>query len=383
MTRPLRVLIVEDSEDDSLLMLRELRRGGFDPVSSARVSTADQLRAALAAQGWDVVLCDHNMPGFDSGQALRIVKALQVDLPFVIVSGSIGEDVAVRAMQAGAQDYLLKGNLARLVPAVERELRDTIERRERRRAEAALLAQAEELRIGHEIQQRLFPAAPPLLPGFEISGVSYPATATGGDYFDYVPMREGNVGVVIGDVSGHGIGPALLMADVRAFLRTLGLTSMDPGEMLTQANDLLLNDIGPDRFISLLLVRLSPRARVLRYVNAGHPAGYVLDGRGDVKSELPATAPALGLFHLPATPRAVPVPLEPGCLVLLLTDGVTEAVSPSGEEFGLGRALDVVRAHRGEPAAGAVAALCGAVRDFTAGEPPRDDVTAVIVKVKE
>lgn len=382
MGRALRVLVVEDSEEDTLLMLRELRRGGFEPASK-RVASAADLRGALEAGSWDLVLCDHNMPGFDSGQALRIVKETQSDLPFFIVSGSIGEDVAVNAMKAGAQDYLLKGNLARLVPAVERELRETIERRERRRAEATLLAQAEELRIGREIQQRLFPSVAPVLPGFEVAGASYPATATGGDYFDYVPMREGNVGVVIGDVSGHGIGPALLMADVRAYLRSLALNSLDIGEMLARANDLLLQDIGPDRFISLLLVRLCPHARVLRYVNAGHPDGFVLDNRGEVKAEMGATVPALGLFPLPQVPRSLPVALEPGYLVLLLTDGVTEAVSPRGEEFGLARALDVIGAHRHGSASRAVEALCGAVRDFTEGEPPRDDVTAVVIKVEE
>jgi PAS domain S-box-containing protein len=138
----LRVLIVEDSEDDRLLMLRELRRLD-DCVESLRVETAAQMQAALDRESWDLILSDYSLPAFNAPEALQLMQRNRLDLPFIIVSGTIGEETAVAAMKAGAHDYLSKSNLARLVPAIERELRDAEERRKRKQAEQALLESEE------------------------------------------------------------------------------------------------------------------------------------------------------------------------------------------------------------------------------------------------
>ena len=146
MSPPLRVLIVEDSEDDVLLLLRELRRGGYQPAHE-RVETPEGMEAALEKGMWDLVVSDHSMPHFNSSAALKMLREKGYpDLPFIIVSGRIGEDVAVEAMKAGAQDYIMKDNLARLTSAIERELREAEGRRERRRAEEALREAEEKYR---------------------------------------------------------------------------------------------------------------------------------------------------------------------------------------------------------------------------------------------
>ncbi len=137
MRSQLHVLIVEDVEDDLLLLLRELRRGGYE-LDYVRVDTAEDMQAALDRQLWDMVIADYSLPAFSAPAALDILQQRHLDLPFIIVSGTIGEEVAVAAMKAGAHDYIIKGNLARLVPAVERELRDATERQKRHRAELAL-----------------------------------------------------------------------------------------------------------------------------------------------------------------------------------------------------------------------------------------------------
>ena len=134
---PLRVLNIEDSEDDTALVVRELRRGSYEPTFE-RVDTAAAMKAALDKQTWDIVISDHNMPHFSSLAALALLKENGLDLPFIIVSGTIGEDIAVTAMKAGAHDYIMKDNLTRLNPAIERELREAEVRRERKRAEASL-----------------------------------------------------------------------------------------------------------------------------------------------------------------------------------------------------------------------------------------------------
>ena len=124
----IRVLIVEDSEDDALLVERELRRAGFKPAVR-RVETADGMAAALSESGWDVVIADYSLPEFSAPAALSMVKERGLDVPFIVVSGTVGEVTAVEMMRAGAQDYIMKDNMTRLAPAVERELRDAAERR--------------------------------------------------------------------------------------------------------------------------------------------------------------------------------------------------------------------------------------------------------------
>ncbi|MDP8973494.1 MAG: PAS domain S-box protein [Actinomycetota bacterium] len=144
--QPLRVLLVEDSADDALLLLRELKRGGYE-VFHERVDTAECMRAALEGQDWDVVVSDHAMPTFSAPAALELLRENGWrEVPFIIVSGHIGEEAAVKAMKAGAHDFIAKDSLARLVPAIERELRDAEERRERRRAQEALREAEEKYR---------------------------------------------------------------------------------------------------------------------------------------------------------------------------------------------------------------------------------------------
>lgn len=145
MNKPINVLIVDDSEDDARLMLRELRSGGFDP-HHRRVQTAAAMGTALAAERWDAVLSDFRMPGFTGMDALRIFRSTGIDIPFILVSGTIGEEVAVAAMKAGASDYLMKKSLIRLAPALTRELKEVQLRAAHRRDQVALVDSEERFR---------------------------------------------------------------------------------------------------------------------------------------------------------------------------------------------------------------------------------------------
>ncbi len=146
MVDALRVLVVEDSEDDALLITREISRGGYEPVFE-QVETAITMKDALAKGKWDIIISDYVMPGFSGLEALNLLNKSGLDLPFIIVSGNIGEDIAVEAMKDGAHDYILKGNLSRLVPAIERELREAETRRQRKMADDALQRAYEELEV--------------------------------------------------------------------------------------------------------------------------------------------------------------------------------------------------------------------------------------------
>src|SRR5712692_3763449 len=137
MTTSLRVLLIEDFEDDAALVIRELSRAGYD-VTATRVDTADALIAALEQDRWDIAIADYTMPRFSGIDALALLREYNADIPFLFVSGTIGEDAAVAAMRSGAHDYIMKGQLKRLVPAVERELREVGVRRARKTAEERL-----------------------------------------------------------------------------------------------------------------------------------------------------------------------------------------------------------------------------------------------------
>jgi two-component system cell cycle sensor histidine kinase/response regulator CckA len=183
MLTPLRVLIVEDAPDDADLMLRELRRGGYEP-SYRRLADVGEFIGALDSQEWDLILCDYTMPGFSGTQALALVRSRGLDVPFIFVSGTIGEETAVAAMRAGAQDYVVKGNLKRLVPAIERELREAEMRRDRARADAErrtaesrfreILAMAPDAIVAADADQRItiFNRAAETLFGYSAEEVS-------------------------------------------------------------------------------------------------------------------------------------------------------------------------------------------------------------------
>ena len=134
MLNELRLLLVEDSEDDAFLLLRELRQGGYDVIYE-RVETPAAMQAALEAKQWDLVISDYAMPHFSGDGALRLLRTKDLDIPFIFVSGTLGEETAVAALKVGAQDYVMKSNIKRLVSAIRRELRETEERRERRKLE--------------------------------------------------------------------------------------------------------------------------------------------------------------------------------------------------------------------------------------------------------
>src|SRR5215470_6858367 len=161
MAKPLKVLVVDDSERDTGMLLRELRRGGYE-LETTRVDTADAMRAELENQAWDLVLSDYSMPSFSAPAALAVLKDKGLDLPFIIISGTVGEETAVAAMRAGAHDFMPKNSLARLLPAIERELRDAATRAERKKMHEQLLMSERMASVGllaasvaHEINNPL------------------------------------------------------------------------------------------------------------------------------------------------------------------------------------------------------------------------------------
>jgi PAS domain S-box-containing protein len=264
-------------------------------------------------------------------------------------------------------------------PLVISVIRDIAERKraaeERRHREAQLVA-------AQRIQQHLLPDAPPSLPGFDVAGALFPVEFAAGDHFDFIPMDDGATGVVVGDVAGHGFASALLMASVRALLRSHAQNTTNVGRILDQTNSVLCQEIEADRFVTLLFARLDRHERTLSYSSAGHPTGHVIDASGQVKARLKSTALPLGVHSEADFPTAEPVSLDEGDVVLMMTDGVVEVPSPAEGLFGTDRALTVVRDNRHRPAREIIESLHRAIHDFAGDQKPTDDVTVVVVKVE-
>ncbi len=236
------------------------------------------------------------------------------------------------------------------------------------------------LNLAREVQKRFYKQHQSA-PGFDIAAAAFPALETGGDYFDFLPQPEGRLDVVIGDVSGHGFGAAIVMAETRAYLRSYSGLHLSVGTLLNRLNEVLSSDLEERHSVTMVLARLDPRGRTLEYVNAGNVSGYLLKRSGEVGHVLESTAPPLGMFadHDYASSRVID--LEPGDTIALLTDGITEAAREGDEEFGARRVVEFLRSHLGEPAGDIVRGLHDAARAFSGGLPQRDDIAAVICRV--
>ncbi|MCC6418750.1 MAG: SpoIIE family protein phosphatase [Gemmataceae bacterium] len=379
--REVRVLLIEDNRGDARLIqeyLAEVEGMKF------RLECVERFGAGLerlTRGGIDVVLLDLSLPDARGLETFVRLQRESPGVPVVVLTGFNDEVLAVKAVQEGAEDYLVKGYVNSNLLA--RSLRYAIERTRRRQAERTLRETHDQLHAARQIQQRLFPQAAPALPGMTLAGASFPAEATGGDYFDYIPMLDRRIGVVVSDVAGHGFGPALVMASTRAYLRGFAQTHDNVADILTLTNRVLTPDIGEDRFVTLFLARIDPVGRSLVFGNAGHPSGYVLNADGRVKHALDSMAIPLGVEPDFTFPCSEPIPLAVGDVVVLVTDGVIEARAPDDTPFGTGRVFDIVRVYRADPPAQIVYNLYHAVRAFAQNQPQLDDITTVVIKVGE
>jgi len=237
--------------------------------------------------------------------------------------------------------------------------------------------QDRELQVAREIQQSLLPAREPQLDGFEVAGESRPCFEVGGDAYDWIPLAGGRLALVVADVAGKGTPASLLMASAHAFVHALAGTAT-PAELVSRLNGFLFARTQASRFVTLFYAELDSRSGRLFYVNAGHVPPYRLATNGSV-SRLTEGGPALGL--LPEAAYAVgELALGRGDLVAIVTDGVSEAMSPDDVEFGDDRVCETLRQCSGAGAAAALASLVAAVNDWSGARGGSDDLTAVILK---
>jgi len=376
-----KVLFVEDNPIDARMIERSLARSAHANFEFRHVvDLASALDAMRNGDEFDAVLLDLMLPDSLGGvDTIRAIHEIHREIPIVVFTGMEDTELALAAVREGAQDYLVKEECD--AEKVVRSIRYSIERVRHTIDERALREARHQLGMGGRVQQAKFPRSAPNLPGYDIAGLCIPAEATGGDYFDYFPIANRYLGMAIGDASGHGLGPAMVMSDVRAILRTLTTVYSDVGDIMHLLNQIAVRDLNVSMFMTLFLVRLDPETGSFHYAGAGHPA-IVLNAKGEVRAELPPSFPPLNVvadfeFAAPMTDQ-----LSPGEALLLFTDGITEShAHPSFTDlYGEGRLLELVRTQYQLTSETLARQIVQAAREFAFPDAPEDDMTIVVAK---
>ncbi len=263
------------------------------------------------------------------------------------------------------QLWLFQGLCSHIGVAVQNARRFQQERSEREK----MSREAQEAR---SIQQALLPKSSPFIPGFAVSGLSIPAGAIGGDWYDFIDLGDGCWGLVLADVSGKGTAAALLMSATRAMLRSLAENSCTPSEVLTKLNKLLVEDFPSGRFVTMVYAVLDPAKGTLTYANAGHLPPLLVDG-AEAKFLQSEMGLPLGIRHGAFSETTVQLPEQ--FRIAFYSDGITEATGPDDEEYGLARLTAHVQSAGASPET-----LLEDVRAFANGAGLRDDATVIMLR---
>ncbi|MCC9607313.1 PP2C family protein-serine/threonine phosphatase [Blastopirellula sp. JC732] len=251
--------------------------------------------------------------------------------------------------------------------------------RENERLNAAVQHTMEEMMIARQIQQNFLPKSPPEAEGYDLAAISLPAEWTSGDYFDFHQTEDGKLIAVIADVSGHGVGPALLMSSARSYFREIVQHYDEPGDILARWNQIICSEIKFGDFITAWVAVIHPERHVLKFAGAGHNA-WLLNGDGSAH-ELEGEGPPLGVMGDFPFRGSGEVSLDHGQILLMATDGIPETENLEGEQWGNERMLSVIHNRRSQPAERIVDDMVDTVSGFAGDTPRRDDVTAIVMKV--
>ena len=374
-----KILVVDDEPDLEHLMRQRLRRD----VRAGRFELAfahdgvEALEVLSNDNDIDMVLSDINMPRMDGLTLLEQIPRIDPNIRSVIVS-AYGDMKNIRtAMNRGAFDFVTK-------PIDFADLRITIDKtrahlamlREALATRDRLVAVQNELGVARDMQQSILPRRFPKRAGFEVFGNMEAAREVGGDFFDIINLEGGRLGLAIADVSGKGVPAALFMMSSRTLLKGAAIGHRQPGDALREVNDLLEADNDSAMFVTVFYAVFDPKAGVLTYANGGHNPPLIVHPGGTSTVLEPTGGIALGVA--PGLPyRQTEVAIAPGDIVVLYTDGVTEAMDPVNAEFGLERLQEVYAASPPKDAQAATRAAFEAVHAFAAGAPQSDDITCV------
>ena len=371
---PVRVLLVDDDPNDVVRVNAVLDEAAASSFTVRTVAAAPAAEHELAAESYDLVLLGLARTALRDGSGFEAIRGLGKALPVIVLSGYDDEDIAVKAVQRGAQDYLVKESLT--VDLLVRSIRYA---RERHRLLAEQNRRLEhELKIAAFVQQSFLPGSVPEIPGHDIGAHLDTSGQVGGDFYDFIDLPPDRVAIALGDASGKGIPGAILMAETQGILRAEAATCATPLELVSRLNRALLRDQSQDRFVTLFYGVLAIPTGRFTFVNAGHPRALLLDGA--TESALVSTGPPVRLFADAAWEEQT-VTLGAGSRLVIYSDGVTEAQDTTDEFFDLAGVRGVLSEHLDCPAAELARNICHAAEEFEreSGDPG-DDKTVVVVR---
>lgn len=365
-------------DDDNVLRI-ELARDHAGRDLGKNVQYSQSVAMRVQREGRGICLIDTaNQGDISLGQSILDLKLLTVMcVPLRVkdkMTGLLYVDSKASAKEFSDKDLtLFKALAGQVAQAVDnaRLLQHYVEKQRMQ----------EELHVAQQIQQSLLPRGGLQAPGLDIAGLSVPCQETSGDYFDYVKRTGGRLGLVIGDVSGHGLAAALLMSTARAFLRAFAATEVNPAELVTRLNRFLSEDVETGRFMTLFYGEISLKERTLTYVRAGHNEPVIYRRETDIFEDLGEGGVALAVIDNFDFASTGPLPLGRGDVIVLYTDGIVEAMSPSREPFGIDRMKEILKRNRDLPAKEIVGKIRQSVRDHTGTDVREDDLTLVVARV--
>ena len=372
-----RVLLIEDDPDCAARVRAILEQVPSPSFTVAAVATAQDAVAEIGAHPYDAVLLGLSEESARSGEGFGVIRHLDKTAPVVVLGALDDEEIAVKAMKRGAQDYLVKDRL--IDELLVRSIRYARERHQ-------LLAEQNrhleyELKIAAFVQQSFLPGNLPAAPGHDIGAYLHASGQVGGDFYDCIEMPDDRVALAVGDASGKGIPGAILMAETQGILRAEAAGCATPIELMETLNRALLHDKSQDRFVTLFYGVLTAATGEFNFVNAGHPRALLFDG--DTESPLLSTGPPLRLFA-EATWEEQTVTLGAGARLVIYSDGVTEAQNEDDRFFDLDGIRGVMAEHRDSSAPELARRICHAAERFERGNSdPGDDKTVVVVRALE
>ena len=376
-----KILVVDDEPDLEPLirqrMRRQIRSGQYDFQFAG-----DGVEAVALLEGdreIELVLSDINMPKMDGLTLLQQIPKITDDIRSVIISAYGDMDNIRTAMNRGAFDFVTKPvDFKDLDITIERALKNLADWRTALSARDQLVSLQRELDIARGLQESILPKSSPKTDEFEISGYMQAARNVGGDFYDYVELPNGNIGLVIADVSDKGVSAAMFMMSARTTIKGAALDGHSPPDVMTRANEILSADNPNMMFVTVFYGEFEPTSGILTYVNGGHDLPVVVDADG-ARTISPTGGIALGV--MPGFEYgADTLQLGPGDTLVTYTDGVTDAMNPKEDQFGLGRLLELFATNPPTNAGNTVNDVVAAVKRFAAEQDQFDDVTCLVLQ---
>ena len=369
-----RVLLVEDDPAYAARVRGRLERARAPSFTVTVTSAGRNAAAELGARPYDAVLLGLSAEAARSGEGFDVIRHLDKTAPVVVLGAPDDDEIAVKAVKRGAQDYLVKDRL--IDELLVRSIRYA---RERHRLLAEQNRRLEyELKIAAFVQQSFLPGDIPQAPGHDIGAYLHASGQVGGDFYDCIGLPQDRVALAVGDASGKGIPGAILMAETQGILRAEAAACATPVELMETLNRALLHDKSQDRFVTLFYGVLTAATGEFKFVNAGHPRALLLNG--GTEAPLLSTGPPLRLFAEAAWEEQT-VTLAAGARLVIYSDGVTEAQNEADRFFDLDGIRKVMAEHRDSTAPELARRICRAAEQFERGNPdPGDDKTVVVVR---